>query len=391
LPALGYGGGLLYLQSLLESLAARCGSFRVFTAEFAGAEKGLGFEIELRGKIKRIYYSKRQGDHCNDNYAREVRVITPAVIPALLKYCPDIMVVTEFSLWSFYAMLARYLMPGIRVLLLVETKPRFDQSNLIWLLRNAIRIFIVKRADMFLTNNRDGGNYLISDLHASVNKVIVRPFLVSDMASISGESRENLYAYRGSRGTELPVRFLYVGRLFKLKGLQYALEALASLIPSHLGSFVFDIVGDGPFRESLELQSQELGLSGHVIFQGRQPYATLWEWYKRADVFLFPTLADYRALAPFEALSMGLPLVSSIHDGGVNETVDAGRNGFSCDPRDTANLAKILARFLDSPALIAEFGKRSLEMASAYTLERGAESLAYACQRTLDFKSERNL
>jgi len=383
-PSLGSGGGLLYHKPLLKNLASHCASFRVFTAELFGEKNDAEIEIENCGMIKRFYFEITQADLWNDNHGREIRIIPPTLIPALLKYRPDLLVVTEFSLWSLYAMISRYLMSAVRVLVLVETKPRFDQSNLIWHIRNAMRNFIVKKADMFLTNNQDGARYLISKFHAPSSRVIVRPFLVSDMAEISGKTKEDILAHRKSRGSVLPVRFLYVGRLLELKGLQYAIAALASLIPQYHRGFVFDIVGDGPFRENLEIKVQRLGLTKHVIFHGRLPYSTLWQWYFQADVFLFPTLSDYRALSPFEALSMGLPLVSSIHDGGVHETVDSDRNGFFCDPRDTPDLARIIARFIDSPALIAEFSERSLDMSSPYTLQSGAESLSYACQSTLD-------
>jgi len=79
LPALGYGGGLLYHQPLLESLAARCGSFRVFTAEFAGAEKGLGFQVERRGVIKQFYQRKRLTDRTVEHYSGELKLITPSL------------------------------------------------------------------------------------------------------------------------------------------------------------------------------------------------------------------------------------------------------------------------------------------------------------------------
>jgi glycosyltransferase involved in cell wall biosynthesis len=373
LPVLGMEGNLLYNKSLFESLSARCRDFRVFTAEFKGDTEVLGFEVERYGAIKRFYRNERRG----------VSFVTPAVVPALWRYHPDLIVVNEFSLWSLYALLSRHLIPRVRLLLMVEARPRIAQTWWLRLARRAIRTFMAKRADTILTNNADGKNYLIFELQAPARRVIVKPYLVSDMAFMSGISKKDLLEYRSLRETELPVRFLYVGRLLRLKGLQYALESLAALLPAYTGRFVFDVVGDGPFRESLEKQSKELGLSEQVRFHGRQPYSTLWEWYKRADVFLFPSLGDYRALVPFEALSMGLPIVASLHDGGVNETIDEERNGFSFDPRDTAMLSNILIRFIEAPALIAEFSRRSMEMASAYTLERATESLIFACQTAL--------
>lgn len=386
--SIGMKGDLLYHKPLLECLAARCRSFRVFTSEFQGDQNLLEFKIEQCGGIRRLYsYEKVANLGAQGNWD-EASLMTPSVVGPLIKYRPDLIVLDEFSLWSLYMVLVRPLIPGVRFLLLVETRPRFTETGWLRLARKVLRTFIAKRTDMILTNNEDGRNYLISYLKASTRKIIVSPYLVSDMPFTSGICKKELWEYRASRRVKYPVRFLFVGRLVQLKGLQYALESLAALLPEYRGRFVFEVVGDGSFRPCLERQVQEMGLSQHVWFRGRQPYSTLWEWYKRADVFLFPTLLDYRALVSFEALSMGLPIVASVHDGGVYETVDVGRNGFSFDPQDTVSLTKILAQFLDSPEIIEKFGKRSLEMASAYTLEPGVESLARACQRALDSKLE---
>jgi glycosyltransferase involved in cell wall biosynthesis len=384
-PILGVLGRLLYTKPLLESLAARCGELRVFTTEFEGDPTGLGFTVKKTGTFMRLYPNERLVDSGAEAYASGFAFVTPALVPALLQYRPDLIIANEFSLLTLYALVCRRLRCESRLLLLVETRPRGWHRGGLGRLRRALRRFMARGADAILTNNTSGGDYLVSELGAPAGKIMVRPYLVSDMASVAGLSREQILAQRLARGKEFPIQFLYVGQVLRRKGLHYALEAMAALLPQYHGKFCYDIVGDGPFRADLEQQCQKLGLGEHVRFHGRQPYETLWQWYLQADVFLFPTLSDYRALAPFEALSLGLPIVASVHDGGVGETVDEGRNGFTFDPRDTETLAKILARFLDAPEIIPRFGKRSLEMAEKYTLERGTKSLVKASQQALGY------
>lgn len=383
LTILGVDGSLLYQKPLLESLAKQCRSFRVFTAKFQGEKNVIDVDIICCATIKQLYKPERQAKLGKDCYTPGISLVTPSIVPALLKYSPDLIVVNEFSLLSLYSVLAQYLMPGVKLLLLVEARPRLTENPILRLARLALRSFMVKKVDLILTNNEEGKNYCISDLHSRADRVVIKPYTTSDIALQSAITKQNLLEYRSRRGTAPPFHFLYVGQLIQRKGLQHALISLKHLIPKYAGKFVLDVVGDGTFQETLKRQTEKLGLSRHVVFHGRQPYATLWEWYKRADVFLFPTMTDYRALPPFEALSMGLPIVASVHDGGVGETTEEGRNGFSFDPRDHARLAQILSRFIESPDLIAEFSKRSLEMASAYTLERAIESLTYACQQAL--------
>lgn len=381
-PILGSDGSLLYNQSLFESLSERCHSFRVFTTEFHGDKELLQFQLECLGGIRRMYPPERIANKGTQGRLDEVSLINPAVMAPLRDYRPDLLIMNEFSLLSLYAIIYRLLFNGVRVLLVMETRPRFAQNRLISLLRRLLRTAIANNVDIMLTNNTEGHDYLVDVLHAPDRNIVVRPYIVSDMALMSGIATEDLCKSQSGKLHD-PIRFLFVGRLAELKGLQYVLEAMRLLMHQYPGRFIFDVVGNGPYRENLEQQSHALGLSDHVIFHGKQPYSGLWAWYKKADVFLFPTLGDYRALAPFEAISMGLPIIASIHDGGIGETVDEGRNGFSIEPRDTKALVEILSRFLESPAIIPHFSRRSLEIASAYTLDKAVDSLAYACERAL--------
>jgi glycosyltransferase involved in cell wall biosynthesis len=115
------------------------------------------------------------------------------------------------------------------------------------------------------------------------------------------------------------------------------------------------------------------------VFHGRERYEELSRFYAQADVMLFPTLADYRSLVPFEALSSGLPMLASVHDGGISETVHEGENGFAFDPHDAGQLADRMSRFIERPELISAFSAKSLELAKNYTLPRAVDTLLKAC------------
>ena len=384
-PMIGTTDNLLYMQPLLSSLYLNCKNFKVFMTTKIANNIGIDFDIDCSGQM---FIIRRYNKNIHrEGYTDEIRIISPWIIKNLWKYSPDLIILNDFNLLSFFIVISRQIFSKARMLLLVETKPpKRSHNTCLSVVRHLMRTLVARKVDAFLTNNNEGKKYLTEKLGAKEEKVIAMPYLTSDMAHLSGLKNEKIKEVRSSRAPRRSVKFLYVGQLIPRKGLQYSLSALAALLPQYAGKFTFDIVGDGSFREQLQSQVRQLGLSSFCLFHGRQPYSFLWQWYMGADVFLYPTLSDYRALAPFEALSMGLPIVGSIHDGGVNEVVDSGRNGFSCDPRDTEQLANILARFIEYPTLIQEFSNRSLEMASAYTLERAVESFIYGCKRALDAK-----
>jgi glycosyltransferase involved in cell wall biosynthesis len=171
--------------------------------------------------------------------------------------------------------------------------------------------------------------------------------------------------------------------LIPSKGLQYALAAFAGLLSCRRYQFRFDIVGDGEQRRNLEQLCTDLGLSDHVRFHGQQPYESLENFYRCAHVFLFPTLLDYRALVSFEAISAGLAMLVSVHDGSVTETVADGLNGYLFEPKDTGRLTELIKRLIDDPEKIEAFSRKSLDMAKPYTLTAAIDAIETAGELAL--------
>lgn len=95
------------------------------------------------------------------------------------------------------------------------------------------------------------------------------------------------------------------------EGLDILLE-LASLDPS----LNVLIVGDGVDLPRLEDMAEELSIAERVIFAGRQPAETIWEWYTALDLFVLPRLdidvcRDITPLKPLGAMAVGTPVLAS--------------------------------------------------------------------------------
>ena len=377
-PIFGVDGNLLYFKPILREFSRQCGDLRVFTSEFKGNESDSGLTIRRFGKLIRLYRVGRHSRNAQTRYLSGINMslILPSGLADLVRWKPDILIVQEFSMLSCYALLAKLLLPKCKLLLVVECAPRTGGSWLMETTRLFYRRLIVKSADTLLTNNTLGAKYLTERLKVNGQNIVCKPYLVSDLTQNAGhlprkpESREGM--------NQGQIRFLYVGQLFEQKGVHRALESFAMLGPEYLGRFRFDIVGDGPYRAVLERLATDAGLGKHVFFHGRRPYETLPAYYQSADAFVFPTLNDYRALVPFEALCFGLPILGSIHDGGVVETVKEGVNGFSFDPQEPRQLASILRRLLDNPEMLEPFSRESFEISRNYSLSSAVDALKSA-------------
>jgi glycosyltransferase involved in cell wall biosynthesis/tetratricopeptide (TPR) repeat protein len=76
------------------------------------------------------------------------------------------------------------------------------------------------------------------------------------------------------------------------------------------------IVGDGRYRPALEELTEELGIDDVVVFTGRLDQKRVPDHYALLDLFAIPRLdlevcRAVTPLKPFEALSMGLPVIAS--------------------------------------------------------------------------------
>ena len=96
------------------------------------------------------------------------------------------------------------------------------------------------------------------------------------------------------------------------------------------------LIGDGPMRSRLEKMCREMGLCDRVFFLGKQ--LSIVELLSLADVYLCTSETESFGLSALEAMSCGIPVVSS-NAGGVPEVVEHGEDGFLAEPGNTAEMA----------------------------------------------------
>jgi len=162
-----------------------------------------------------------------------------------------------------------------------------------------------------------------------------------------------------------PPELLYVGDVSEHKGYPQFISALAALEVPVTAS----VVGAGdPDEDRIEA----LGLSDVVTVEGFVPRAELPALYRRADLFVAPTIDETAGTnAQIEALACGTPVVVTDKPG-VNEFAPPGAS-VAFAPRTTERLTDALERALsDLDALTA----CAREHAGEFSAERPLEQLA---------------
>lgn len=164
------------------------------------------------------------------------------------------------------------------------------------------------RRDVALAMRTSAGlSAVASDTRDEINRVFGRSSVVIPATSCGN----GISAERASRSNE-PVRFVFSGLHIARKGLPLALDALGRLqdLPWSL-----DVLGSGPLTEPWKRRAERLGIADRVRFHGFLPRAEAVRLMAAADAFVFPSLQEGWPTVVIEALSLGLPVVTTRQHG----------------------------------------------------------------------------
>jgi glycosyltransferase involved in cell wall biosynthesis len=161
---------------------------------------------------------------------------------------------------------------------------------------------------------------------------------------------------------DLPIDFVFVGRLAPVKRLDLFLGAL-QLVQHTLPDVRATIVGDGELRDSLEQLARALGVDRHVSFVGQQDDVEA--WLRKSKVFVLPSDSEGLSLSLMEAMRCGLPAVVS-KTGDLGDLVDDGVNGYLVAGRTAAAFAAPLTALLTDDACRARFSAAASKAAERY-------------------------
>jgi glycosyltransferase involved in cell wall biosynthesis len=136
-------------------------------------------------------------------------------------------------------------------------------------------------------------------------------------------------------------QIVFLGRLSPEKGLEYLLQAFRQVLDSGIDCSLH-IIGDGPQKDNLFKQCEELLLNNRVTFYGHIENNKIINTLKQFDIFVMPSLYEGFCTAIIEAMFAGLPVIAT-RSGGPEFFVEQ-QVGRICD---TANAMQLAANMLD--------------------------------------------
>lgn len=159
-------------------------------------------------------------------------------------------------------------------------------------------------------------------------------------------------------------------RLVKRKGQDMLIEAWPEVLRS-VPEARLVIVGDGPYRATLEELVVRRGVADAVTFAGSVPWDRMPGFMDAATVFAMPSRSRLFGLEPeglgivfLEAAACEKPVVVG-RSGGAPEATQDGVSGYVVDPTDPGEIAARVVELLQDPERAAAMGKRGREWVHA--------------------------
>lgn len=167
---------------------------------------------------------------------------------------------------------------------------------------------------------------------------------------------------------------LNVGRLVFEKGQHYLIEMMTHFKHE---KWKLVILGDGPLREKLQSQIDELDLNDKVILMGSVKNVD--EWLNKSSIFAFSSISEGFPNALIEAMVSGLACVSFDCDAGPRDVLQNNINGFLIPLHDINLFKNAVQKLIENDNLRNKIGLEAYKVSDRLNIKKIAQEYLDFC------------
>lgn len=220
----------------------------------------------------------------------------------------------------------------------------------------AIQVFLYKLAlpklDQLILLNHDDKTDLLINNDIEVKEIYILGGIGLDL---------NQYKYSPAT-KDLPIQFLFIGRLLKEKGIHDFIAA-AQIVKEKFPQTTFTVLGG---IDEANLGALTQGELTQYIDQNVIDYPghveNIAEWIKQSHVFVLPSYREGVPRSTQEAMAIGRPVITTDVPG-CRDTVIDGVNGFLVPKWNPQALAEKMIYFIEHPEQVRMMGDQSHKIA----------------------------
>lgn len=181
------------------------------------------------------------------------------------------------------------------------------------------------------------------------------------------------------------INLLFVGRLVPYKCADIVIESIGKLEQAIQNKIRLKIVGDGQERNNLENRVKELNLGEIVSFSGWVNQQDTLDYYRKADIFCFPSIREFGGAVVMEAMACGLPCIVA-NNGGIGEYVNE-ETGFKIEPNSreylTQELTSKIQLLVEDDNLRESMSVAAIAKAREFAWDKKAEKIVEIYQKII--------
>lgn len=250
--------------------------------------------------------------------------------------------------------------------------------------KEKLKKFLMEKAEMYLTGMGGDNDYFLR-YGASKRELRPYPFTSLKKEDISRAAKlidSDKSVFREKLGMREKLIILSVGRFSYEAGYGKGYDFLMRLAENMSVEVGFYIVGDEPTEEFLNWKKNSKLDNVHFVgFKSKQELA---EYYAAADLFVLLTRGDTWGLVINEAMTYGLPIISSDKCIAGLELVKNGENGFVVSLADVDIIKEKIESVLYNADMLKEYGNKSFYMIQDYSIE----NMALCIYKALSMRTE---
>ena len=222
--------------------------------------------------------------------------------------------------------------------------------------------FVAAQTDLLMTMNR--WDYELARREKLGKRVVHIPGMGVDFSKLEQPCMDDGSALRREWGIPEDAFVLIYPAEFSVRKSQSVLIEAMPQLPENC---VLVLPGQGVLLEKCRDFSQQLGLTGRVIFPGQ--IHGMGPWYAAADAAVSASRIEGLPFNVMEAMYFGLPIVVS-RVKGHTDLIRESVSGLLYQYGDVDACAAAIRRLMESAALRRELGRNAREEAEQYSLDR---------------------
>lgn len=178
------------------------------------------------------------------------------------------------------------------------------------------------------------------------------------------------------------IQLLFISRLMPQKGIDTLIKACNVLHQRGITNYKLTIVGEGHLKGLMFSLIEQYGIREKINYLGWKDLDELPDVYRKADVFILPSVMEGMPSVVLQAMASGLPIIAS-RVKGFEEVLEENVNGLFAEYNNPGQFANAIEKLIESESLRKSMSQKSIEKSRQFSWESIAKQYLELYKQTV--------